>query len=347
MNKHGGYFGEEKKKVIDFSVNINPLGVPERLISELKESLTELVRYPEIDGESAKKVLSKKLNVENESLILGNGATELIYLFARAFRPEKVMIVQPTFTEYNRAFELNGGSVINFNTDEKKDFNINIDSLINELNRIKPKALVICNPNNPTGVFTNKETLKPVLDVLKEIAACLFIDESFIDFTDKETFSSLINNYQIFILRSMTKTYAIPGLRLGYGLASKEIVAEMNKLKEPWTLNSLALSAVPVLLEDAEYMAKMKEWHIKENEFLFNELNSINGLKVYKSEANFFLCKLSLASAQSLKQYMLSRNIFIRTCEDFYCLDDDYVRLAVRSREENELLIKCLKDYFR
>lgn len=347
MNKHGGYFGEEKNKVIDFSVNINPLGVPERLISELKESLTELVRYPEIDGESAKRTLAEKLNVESESLILGNGATELIYLFARALRPEKVLIVQPTFTEYARAFELNGGSVSNFNTEQQNDFNIDIDSLINELNRIKPKALVICNPNNPTGVFTDKEVFKPVLDVLREIGACLFIDESFIDFTDKYPYASLVDRYQIFILRSMTKTYAIPGLRLGYGLASKEIVTEMNRLKEPWTLNSLALSAVPVLLEDDEYMAKMKEWHTKENEFLYNELNSINGLKVYKSDANFFLCKLFSASAQSLKQYMLNRNICIRTCEDFYGFNDEYVRFAVRSREENELLIRCLKEYFK
>ena len=247
MNKHGGYFGEEKKKVIDFSVNINPLGVPEKLISELKESLTELVRYPEIDGESAKKTLAEKLNVEKECLILGNGATELIYLFARAVRPEKVLIVQPTFTEYDRAFELNGGTVINFTTDEQKDFSIDTYKLINELDRIKPKVLVICNPNNPTGIFTDREIFTPVLDKLKEIGAYLFIDESFIDFTDRQPYAPLIDSYQIFILRSMTKTYAIPGLRLGYGLASKEIITEMIKIKEPWTINSLSLSSVPVL----------------------------------------------------------------------------------------------------
>jgi len=346
MNKHGGYFGEKRKNVIDFSVNINPLGVPEKLITELRGRLLDLVRYPEIDGESAKRILSEKLNVGKGSLILGNGATELIYLFARAIRPKKVLIIQPTFTEYNRAFELNDGSILNFKTDEKNDFNIDIDELINELDNVKPDVLVICNPNNPTGVFTDKEIIMPVLDKLKEIGACLFIDESFIDFTNRKAYASLIDNYQVFILRSMTKTYAIPGLRLGYGLASKEIITEMNKVKEPWTINSLALSAVPVLLEDNEYIAKMKAWHIEENKFLFNALDSINGLKVYKSEANFFLCRLYSVSAQSLKEHMLSKNIYIRTCEDFHGLNDEYVRFAVRSREENELLVKYLKDYF-
>ena len=346
MNKHGGYFGDSKKKIIDFSVNINPLGVPEKLKEKLKQSIENLVNYPEIDGKNGKFILSKKLNVHEQQLILGNGATELIYLYAKTFKAKKILIVEPTFTEYQRAFSLNGSSVEHFKCREEDDFKISIELLLKQLDEFKPEVLVVCNPNNPTGIFTESGDFMKVLDRLKSMGARLFIDESFIDFTEKDSSISKIENYPIFILRSMTKIYAIPGLRLGYGLANKDIIERMNKHKEPWTINSLALDAVETLLEDEDYIKQTQKWYNDEKKYLREKLKQIDSLKLYESRANFFLCKLKTSNSRDLRDYLLNLGIYIRTCEDFYGLDDSFIRIAVRTRGENMILIKQLNNYF-
>ena len=346
MIKHGGYFGRGKKNIIDFSVNINPLGVPVMLKEKLKKSIEDLDSYPEIDGRSGIELISNSLNLDQENIILGNGATELIYLFARTFKPKDVLIVEPTFTEYERAFSLNGSQVHHFKTQESDQFKVDIDTLIEKIDGIKPDVLVICNPNNPTGIFTKKENLKTIVSKIKDTNTKLFIDESFIDFTDQESYISLIDCYPIFILRSMTKIYAIPGLRLGYGLASKETIRLLNKNKEPWTINSLALDSIEVLLEDKKYIDETNDWYSSEKEKLKEALKEIDGLKVYESEANFFLCKLKISDANTMRDYLINKGIYIRTCEDFYGLDESFIRLAVRTREENMTLIRELNRYF-
>ncbi|AFS77652.1 L-threonine-O-3-phosphate decarboxylase CobB [Gottschalkia acidurici 9a] len=347
MNKHGGYFGENKNKIIDFSVNINPLGVPNKLINRLQESLKHLERYPEIDGESGKIELSRRLNINTENIILGNGATELIYLFSRALKPKKVMIIEPTFTEYERAFKLNESEIYHFETLEKENFQINIERLLEEIEKIRPDLLVMCNPNNPTGIFTEAESMMKILNKLKEINSYLFIDESFIDFTDKKSYISFIESYPTFILRSMTKTYAIPGLRLGYGLGNKSLIEKLKKQKEPWTINSLALEAIPILLGDENYFRKTNDWYKFEKKYLKENLEKIEDIKTYESNGNFFLCKLKKSDSKVIKEYLLDKKIYIRTCEDFYGLNQEYLRLAIRTREENELLLKEIKCFFK
>ena len=344
MNEHGGYFGKKQNEIFDFSVNINPLGVPTKLIEELAKELPNLIRYPEIDGITAKETLSKHLKKEIDQIILGNGATELIYLFARAIKANKVLIIHPTFTEYERAFEVSGSKVYDFYTSEKDGFRINMEDLFDSIEQIEPDVVVLCNPNNPTGIFYKPEELAPLLKVIQKKNSCLFIDESFIDFTDQPSLSNFIEDYSIFILRSMTKTYGIPGLRLGYGLGSTDIINKLNCIKEPWTINTLALKAVGILLEDEEYFCEMKEWYEKEKEFLFNELSNINNIEVFPSEGNFFLCKLKNRTGWDLKDTLVNEGIYIRTCTDFKGLNDQFIRLAVRSREENEKLLDALKQ---
>lgn len=346
MNKHGGYYGEDQNNVIDFSVNINPLGVSKNLVEALKKELEKMERYPEIDGISAKEILAKHLSTKSEKVILGNGATELIYLFARSINPKKVLIVQPTFTEYKKAFELVGSSIYSFVTKEEDNFTIHIGDLVAELDSLKPDVLVLCNPNNPTGTFTNMNDLIPVLNKLKEIGGYLFIDESFIDFTDEVPYLSLIYEYNIFILRSMTKIFAVPGLRLGYGVANEETISRLYHMKEPWTINSLALSSVPILLNDVEYTMKTKKWYEEEKKFLFQELDKIKDIKVFHGKANFFLIKLLQKDSYSLKKYLLSKDVYIRTCDDFIGLSNEYIRVAVRNREENIKLVSEIREYF-
>ena len=346
MIKHGGYFGKDKEDIIDFSVNINPLGVPFLLKEKLRKSIENLESYPEIDGRSGISILSNQLDVSADNIILGNGATELIYLFARTFKAKKVLIVEPTFTEYERAFALADSQIHHFETSRDENFKVNIQSLIEAIDSKRPGVLVMCNPNNPTGTFTRKKELVPLLDILKYTNTKLFIDESFIDFTSQESYVELIDEYDIFLLRSMTKIYSIPGLRLGFGLANGETIKQLNNNKEPWTINSLALDSIEVLLKDKFYKDQTNMWYSNEKERFKRALREISSIKVYESEANFFLCRLNNLDANHLRDYLIKKGIYIRTCEDFYGLDSSFIRLAVRTREENMKLVTELIRYF-
>lgn len=343
MNKHGGYFGEKKDEVLDFSININPIGFPNDIYEVIMRNIKNIVRYPEINGKTAREILAKHLSLAPEQLIMGNGASELIYLFARSIKPERVLIVQPTFNEYERAFRLEGCDIQYFITDKNNDFKIDINKLINTIDTIKPNVVVLCNPNNPTGIYTDIEKVHILLDKMKDLSGHIFVDESFIDFTFKKSLVTFIDKYPIFILRSMTKIYGIPGIRLGYGIGSANIIEMLNKIKEPWTMNSMALELVQPLLEKKDFIVNTNKIVQKEKEYLCSELKKISSLEVFCDQGNFMLCRLKSSDVKLLKKKLLKRNIYIRTCEDFIGLDNSYFRMAIKLHEENEKLVDALK----
>lgn len=343
MNKHGGYFEDDRDNIVDFSVNINPF-ISEKIINTIKQNIGDIIRYPEIDGKTAKKAIARNTGKDETNLILGNGATELIYLYARTVKPKSAVIIQPTFTEYKKSLNLVDTEVFDFLADENNEFKINIEALISMIKRVNAQMIILCNPNNPTGVFSDIESLKNLLDYVKKHNIHVLIDESFIDFTERKSLIDYIEDYPIFIIRSMTKFYAIPGLRLGYGIGSKELIQKLTYQKEPWTLNSFALSIVDCIFKDIKHAKTMKEWIGNERRDMYKELKNIKGIEVVKGEANFHLCKVAGMTANDLKSELLKRKIFIRTCEDFVGLDNKYFRIAVRTREENKKLITCLKD---
>ncbi|MTI68917.1 MAG: threonine-phosphate decarboxylase [Firmicutes bacterium] len=340
MNKHGGYYGN-KKNILDFSVNINPLKTPEKTIENIKKYATKLHKYPEIEGKTGKKIIANNLGIDTKKVILGNGAIELIYLFARAFKPKKVLIIQPTFNEYERAFKLVNSEIFHFQRDEKSGFNIDVEKLSNYIDKVKPDTVILCNPNNPTATYTEKEKFKRVLEKIKNNNSYLFLDESFIDFSNKESFIELTQKYPIFIIRSMTKYFAVPGIRLGFGIGNKKIINSLNKYKEPWTINTIALNTISELLNDDSYIKKTKEWYLKEKEYMNEKLKEIKNINYYKSNTNFYLCKTDITS-KKLKDKLINKNINIRTCEDFYGLENNHFRICIKNRLENEYLINQL-----
>lgn len=341
-NKHGGYFGT--KEVVDYSININPLGVSTALKEKLWNTLDEIERYPQIDGKSTKEKLSEKLKIEAGRLMIGNGATELIYLFSRALKIKRALVVEPTFTEYAKSVEILGGTVERFSLD-KPDFKLDIEAMLEVANREKSDAIYICSPNNPTGNAVSRGDMLEILKRCKQMGMHLFLDESFIEFSEMESCMGLTAEYSLFVLRSITKIYGVPGIRIGYGVGKKEIVEEMSKIKEPWSVNFLALKTMESYLEDISYMEETERWYGAEKKRFSERLCEIEYLEPFRSEANFVLCKLNSGNAKGLQEYMLEEGFYIRTCEDFYSLDESYVRFAVRKREENDGLLKSLREY--
>lgn len=352
MNKHGGYYGNARN-VIDYSVNLNPLGLSESVKVRIPELLEKLEGYPELTCEDARTRLAIYLNCRNrlygqeeqhqkfspENVILGNGATELIYLFARSFKPQKVLLIQPTFNEYERAFKQTGAKCIHFQLTEEEEFAVNISGLITVIKETRPDVVMLCNPNNPTGSALSELEIEPIYEAIKSYNGILCLDESFAEFELAEQATYPLES--VFRIRSMTKFYAIAGIRLGYGIGSKHIIECMESYKEPWTLNIMAMEILPWLLEDADYVAETMSWYNTEKHFLKEAFCGIKGLTAYTSHANFFLCKTTI-SGKLLSEMLMDHGIFIRTCEDFVGLGDDFIRLAVKKHEDNVHLVTCL-----
>ena len=383
MDFHGGniykVFREKNiKGIMDYSSNINPYGIPESLKKRITENLEILERYPDPDYVELREKLAHLNNVNMSDIVLGNGATEIIFLFMKVINPKKILIVSPTFGEYERAVKAVGTSrnsidlscsddnknienkeieIEYFELKESDDFKLNIGNLKNELEK-KYDLLIICNPNNPTGKFLKLAQTEEILKECNKYDTKLFIDEAFIEFLADGMKKSIINTEEnkknLFVTRAFTKFFAIPGLRLGYGMYfDKELEQKISEKKEPWSVNNIAEMAGLTVLDDTEYIEKTLKWITKEKIYMYEKLNEISGIKVYETEVNFITGKideklfLEGLNVKILREKMLEQGILIRDASNFKFLDERFFRLAIKDRASNDRVIKVLKEIFR
>lgn len=335
--------------MLDFSININPLGMPEGLRKRLEAALDDLGRYPEITGETARNKIAEDIGAAPENVILGNGAIELIYLFARGVHPERALIPVPTFNEYRRALSMNGcGEVCELTLSPEDDFALDPERLIRLAEECHPEAVYLCNPTNPIGRLYSKAFIKELMDRM-DPEIIWFIDESFIEFSGIETCLEYVNHSdrRLFLLRSLTKFFGVPGLRIGYGVGSAGLIRAMEAYKEPWTINTLALEAAMCIYDDKAYMKRTRDYIQTERQRVFDALSGLPGLQVYPSGADFHLYKVEGRSAQTLQKELLEQHINIRTCEDFAGLETQFFRAAIKRHEDNDQLIAALNNILR
>lgn len=334
-------YNKNSKDIIDFSSNINPYLI-DNLEKYLLEGLKECVKYPDINYTNLRNNISKYLDIDSSLIIPGNGATEIIYLLMRSIG-KRLAILNPTFSEYERGAKLNDLEVINLYLDKDKDFEIDIDNVKENIDKFD--SLFICNPSNPIGKVYNLDEL---LKLLNKHNKLLIIDETFMEFTEEEQKYSLVKhiskNKNIFIIKAVTKFFGMPGLRLGYGVCSnKHLLEKMYRIKEPWSINTFADKLSDYIFQDEKYINDSKSYFAKEREFMVKNLSKLDNIKVYKTDTNFILIKLKEKKANKLKQELfISANILIRDASNFKNLDDNYIRVAIKSHKENVELINQL-----
>ncbi len=342
--------GFKKGELIDFSANINPLGPSSLVMEELKNSLEEIVNYPDPRCTELREAVADNYPVEDSSLIFGNGASELIFILMKVLNPSRVLIPAPTFIEYQYGAQSVNSQVTFLNLPHERSFSLPLEELLEELSRVD--LVFLCNPNNPTGTLWKKEEIKNIIERAGAKGVWMVLDEAFMDFLEEEDKYSLLKEVKespfqkLFVLRSMTKFFAIPGLRLGWGAGPGEIIKKMEMAKDPWNVNILAQAAGKKALEDKTYITKTRELIKKEKGFLYEELGKIEGLKPYWPGANYVFVELERNFPDSgLLRERLSRNgILIRDCASYPNLNSRFFRTAVRCRRENNLLIKALKE---
>ena len=352
MSRHGGdIYGfaiatdSRPEDIIDFSASINPIGAPSEVMKAIKEHLRDIEHYPDPEATLLKRKLSEAFRIDPSIILCGNGCTELIYMLPGALRFNKVMIPQPTFIEYEHACRAMrpGCIVAPYPLSEADNFDIDPVDLVGEAIKTGVDALFLCNPNNPTGRLAERDRLEAAAAMAKRRGIFLVVDESFIDFTQEPSLVGLVEkNHSLIVLRSMTKFYALPGLRLGWGVFPPDVLSAMIKIKEPWSVNTLSQAAGVAALginnfhgKTIEYIGKQKK--LLEKGFL------MSGVQYIPSSANYYLLRTPEAShiANKLKE----QKILVRNCFGFAGLDERYIRIAVRKRKENAVLLNCLKGF--
>ena len=268
-------------------------------------------------------------------------------MIPRVLKPKNVLLVVPTFSEYETSIRQAGGTVCYYRTTEQEQFSIQPRKLLQEL-RKGYDALYICNPNNPTGVLTPRSVLEDIVQAARKQATSVIVDETFIDFNENQSLKlkvKALNN--LYILRSMTKFFALPGLRAGYLISSAENIKKMKEQQEPWTMNALAQYAGTESLRDRTYIRRSVEYIKTARRELAAGLKKIACLTVFESGANYLLVKLhgpAPVRVAGLYEQLLKRRIIIRQCNTFQGMGDSFFRVAVRKKSENKMLVSELKE---
>lgn len=339
MHIHGGNIYKNKVRA-DFSANLNLLGMPETVQKAAIEGVLKSEAYPDPDCAELVKRIANKHHVSYEQVLCGNGAAELIYGLVAEVKPEKALLLAPSFFEYTQALKYCDCSICEYELKEEYDFCIQEDFL--EWMKPDIDILFLCNPNNPTGQLIEPTLLNSILIKASQMEILCVMDECFLSFVENEeqkSCISLIEEYPVCILKAFTKIYAMPGIRLGYLISSnRELLKGMRRGMQPWNVSVVAQMAGVAAINETEYvLATQVEVH-KEKEFLLEQLHKLR-YKTYGSAANFIFFK----GESGLYQQLLSEGIMIRDCSNFSGLKEGYYRIAVRTRRENIILIDELR----
>lgn len=343
-------FGMEPGQMLDFSANINPLGPPPGLKKVLAEEWDFLTRYPDPEVNELREAISQKYDIAKESIVVGNGAAELIDLVVRYFKPKTAVVMDPAFCEYEEALEKIEADIVRISTFPENDFQIPIDELLSYCETVD--LIFVGQPNNPTGQWLDRGSLLTLVRTAEEYQTVIVLDEAFVDFFEYEMEVTMLQEASesghLVVIRSLTKFYAIPGLRLGYLVTGPDHAARIKKLQVPWSVNHMAQRAGVVALQDRDYERRTRTLIKEERSWLISQLKRL-GLHPFGSPANFILVRLPVGCIDvlTLQQYMGLKGILIRNCTTFRGLDDRFFRIAVRTKLENERLIDVLRQELR
>ncbi|HXW89534.1 MAG TPA: threonine-phosphate decarboxylase CobD [Terriglobales bacterium] len=351
--EHGGdIWGAAKRRGVplsrwlDFSANINPLGPSRKARQRLARDLSLVAHYPDNQQGELRRLLAARDGIAADCILFGNGATQLIHLLPRVGEYKKALIVEPTFSEYRKALSHSGAEIREFLLPAEDDFHFDLERLLRVLRRERPEVLFLASPNNPTGLTIPHRMLLRVSAFCEERGTDLVVDESFIEFTTELSLTRRATGARrLIVLRSLTKSFALPGLRIGYLVAGRSRVAAWASRMEPWSVNTLALSAAAASILDADYLEKARRLVGREREYLSRGLAQLGWLRPYSTSTNFVLARIRNQSttAPAVQRMLEARNVLVRDASDFRGLGKDYLRFAVRHHQENSRLLAELR----
>ncbi len=336
--EHGGDIYTNAEIHLDFSVNVNPLGMPEAARRALFAAADALIRYPDPQCRALRKALAEKYGIAPEAILCGNGAADMIFRVCACLKPKKALTLAPTFSEYERPVKLFGGEMAEYRLKEADGFALTDDIL--EAPTPDAELFFLCNPNNPTGRLAPFDLLRRVTEVCAKNGTLLMVDECFLEFTGGPSMVPLLKEFpNLLILNAFTKLYALAGLRLGYLLcADTALLSRVAAFGAEWSVSAAAQAAGLGSLEEPTWAERTRSLVRAERNFMRESLTAL-GLSVSPADANFLLLKSPLPLHEPLKK----RGILVRNCANFTGLNEQFIRIGLKTREENEALLQALK----
>ena len=363
LEKIADYYHLDKEKIVLFGANVNPLGLSRQVKKDLAEHLDIISSYPDRDYTDLKKAIAAYTNTSPEHIVVGNGSTELISLLISQRAPKRALLLGPTYSEYARELNLVGGTLEYYNLKEEQDFRLDISDLTDTL-KSDIDLLIICNPNNPTSSAISTADMKKLLTVCRSLGIFVMIDETYIEFAPEGTSLSAVSLVpefdiaeitaipltdefdNVMVIRGVSKFFAAPGLRFGYGLTSNQAFLQtLLTHQNPWSLNSVGAYAGERMLKDTDYIQKTWSLIDSERTRMCTELSGLDTVKIYPAYANFVLVKIlkEVLTSFDVFEKAIHQNLMIRDCSSFESLNGEYVRFCIMNPEDNDRLL----DVFR
>jgi threonine-phosphate decarboxylase len=339
--------GIKASEILDFSASVNPLGPPASARRAFIKSYGQISRYPDAYGEKLKGALAKRHGMSPAEVLVGNGSTQLIYLLCAALAPRKALIVGPAFSEYANALALAGAEIRQFTLGTDDSFQFATQRFMAAWDK-DCDIVFLPTPNSVTGQLISRIDIENIADEALARKCFVVVDEAFIDFVEGESVKVLApQNPYLIVLRSLTKYYALPGLRLGYLLAEASRVTQLAAYQEPWSVNAPALSVALACLKDSNFSIRTQACLEKERKFLSKRLTAIEGLHLFPSQTNFLLVKIDRngIDALQLRSFLWRKKILIRACDSFAGLGAKYFRVAVKRRKDHLRLLAALREW--
>jgi len=338
--------------LVNFAANVNPLGFPLSVSRAIVSNLDVLSTYPDREYTKLREVIGTYCNVDSNYVMVGNGSSELIALLIHQISPQKTLILGPTYSEYERELTFLRSSMDVYNLKPEDDFQLKKECFLEKLTH-SYDLLVLCNPNNPTSSFLSIHELEPILESCKKNNTFVMIDETYIEFVanhQEASAISLIQKYDNFmILRGVSKFFAAPGLRLGYGITSNvKLLESLKNVQIPWSLNSMGAYAGELLFTDQTYIHATRTLIEKEKRHFQSELHKLSDINVFPTNANFILLQITKDNITAHDVFLscLKKCCLIRDCSSFDSLDGEFVRFCIMNPEDNRRLIDVFKSLF-
>ena len=351
---HGGDIYRNQVRY-DFSVNLNPRGCPEGVLGALEEAIHHVTEYPDLHHQELRAMLAEQWNVSEQQIVLGNGASEIIAAFVQAHQPQSCLLTAPTYTGYERVLRgLCPRCQCHYHTlQSEKNFVLGLE-IIDEIQLLQPDMIILTNPNNPNGKLIPPNVMDAILDAARETETVVMVDECFMALTGQEETHSLLRKHgnhqncsETLVLRAFTKTFAIPGVRLGYGVALagtlQDSIANATRVSvslSEWNLSVFAQKAGAACLTCESYVAESLPVIAEEREYLSRGLAKL-GCEVFPSDTNYILF---YSEDTDLLVKLLSKGILIRACDDYHGLGTGYYRIAVLEHAKNQILLEALQS---
>ena len=357
-NVHGGNVHKASRllhtslnQILDFSANINPLGMSSKGLDAVKDALQDVIHYPDPDMTHLYSITSELWNIPKECIVFGNGAAELIYAICRLPQIEGVYVPAPGFSEYSHGAKSCGLPIVEYPLEFDEhifSFSYDLNTMLQDLQQSNHQLVFIGNPNNPCGTLWKQESCE-LFEVCKKNGHYLVFDESFVDFLgDAYSMRNYVKDYDnVIVVHSLTKFYAVPGLRIGAMMANPMIINFIKSHIPSWTVNHLAQIYSEKALQDTDYIQETRAVLKQEKEWLYKKIVQMDVLQCIEPSVNYILCHLDdQYSLEDMIQHLYHQSILIRDCSHYTGLGPNWFRMAVKTREQNEQLLQALRAYF-